>query len=238
MKNRKVLVGMMLVASMAFMACGKAEVAQVQSKERVAEAQEAVEQTSDVEDPVEETADQTAEQTEELPAYEYPGPEAFYTTVYSYVVDEFGSQYPDEGVKIPCIQEIYVDESDESDIKVYGDFWVFSYVKNGQTMECVSGGNYPGLMHLAYDGDYKVTGFDVVEDGSGWNASCKKIFGEHYEEFMKLTEDSNNLKNTRAQILANYVFDKGLDITEYKDYGWDPVPLPEQNIDSFYSDLD
>ena len=54
---------------------------------------------------------------------------------------------------------------------------------------------------------------------------------------MKDGEDEKVREKTRAQIIANYVAANNLDITAYQDYGWDPVTLPKQNIDTFYSDL-
>ena len=68
--------------------------------------------------------------------------------------------------------------------------------------------------------------------------SAKKIFGDHYNEFEKLSADDKASEQTRAQIIANYVAANNLKITAYQDYGWDPVTLPEENIDSFYSVLD
>ena len=174
-----------------------------------------------------------------LPPYEYPGPEQFYYVVYKYVIDEFGKGYEKSDVSIPCILEAYVDESNKDDILFYGDFWVFNYDLEGDTLMNKSGGSYPGVMHLKNTEDgYAVTKVDVVEDGSRWDKSAKEIFGKHYDECMKLISDDKLREQTRAQIIANYVAANNLSITQYKDYGWDPVKLPEQNIDSFYSDLD
>ena len=79
---------------------------------------------------------------------------------------------------------------------------------------------------------------DVVEDGSGFTESAKKIFGKYYDSFMKDGEDEKLREETRAQIIANYAAANNLKITAYKDYGWDPVTLPDENTDSFYSKLD
>ncbi len=174
-----------------------------------------------------------------LPAYEYPGPEVFYTEVYRYLVDEFGPNYPKGDVTIPCPVIVAEDDSNKQDILLYGDFWVFNYDLKGDTLECASGGAYPGVMHISSDPEkgYAVTGMDIVADGSDYTESAKKIFGKHYDEFSKINADDKSREETRAQIIANYVAANNLTITAYKDYGWDPVELPEENIDSFYSDL-
>ena len=174
-----------------------------------------------------------------LPAYDYPGPELFYSVLYSYMTDELSKGYPDCQVSIPCPVIIAEEETDKSDIRVYGNFWIFNYDLNGETLECASGGSYPGCIHIEdTDEGYKVTSMDVVEDGSGFTESAKKIFGKYYDSFMKDGEDEKLREETRAQIIANYVAANNLNITAYKDYGWDPVKLPEENIDSFYSKLD
>ncbi len=175
-----------------------------------------------------------------LPAYEYPGPEAFYTVLYKYMTDELGKNYSDYEVCIPCPLILDEDDSDKSDIKLYGDFWVYNYDLEGDTLKNVSGGSYPGIIHLKLTDNssgYEVTGMDIVADGSDYTASAKKIFGDRYDAFSKLTSDDKLRESTRAQIVANYVAANNLDITQYQDYGGDPVTLPEENIDSFYSDL-
>ncbi len=173
-----------------------------------------------------------------LPAYEYPGPELFYSEVYGYLVDELSKGYDPADVCIPCVQVISEDTVGD-EIQVYGCFAIWNYDLNGDVLECVSGGAYPGLVHVKKlsDGGYEVTGMDVVADGSDFTPSAKKIFGDHYDEFTKVESDSDEREKVRAQIVANYVAANDLGITAIKDYGWDPVTLPEENIDTFYSDL-
>ncbi|WP_155242787.1 hypothetical protein [Butyrivibrio fibrisolvens] len=174
-----------------------------------------------------------------VPAYEYPGPELFYTVLYDYMIDELSKDYSDYDVCIPCPVIISEDESDKDDIKVYGNFWIFNYNLNGDVLECTSGGSYPGCIHLkSTDEGYEVISMDIVEDGTDFDESAKKIFGDLYDTFTKDGEDENVREELRAQIIANYVAANGLNITSYQDYGWDPVALPEENIDSFYSTLD
>lgn len=187
----------------------------------------------------EETTENSSEESVNLPAYEYPGPELFYSVLYKYINDEFAANYDSADVAIPIVNIIYEDESNKEDIKVYGDFWYMNYDLKGDTLECVSGGSYPGCIHLKNtDEGYEVTGMDIVEDGSNYLDSAKEIFGEHFDDFEKTSSDDKTREQIRAQIIANYVFANGLDIKAYQDYGWDPVTLPEQNIDSFYSILD
>ncbi|MCR4740088.1 MAG: hypothetical protein K5886_07495 [Lachnospiraceae bacterium] len=174
-----------------------------------------------------------------LPAYEYPGPELFYSVLYKYLTDNLGSNYPAGDVCIPCVSISDMDESDKSDIKVYGDFEVYTYNANEDTLECTAGGSHPGVIHVKNTDDgYEVISMEEVADGSDFDESAKKIFGDKYDSFMKIYGNSDEREKTRAQIIANYVAANNLSIKAYKDYGWDPVTLPEENIDSFYSQLD
>ena len=176
-----------------------------------------------------------------LPPYEYPGPEAFYSVLYKYLTDEFAGYYPDADVTIPCPVIIAEDESNKEDIRVWGDFWVLKYDLVGDVLECTSGGSYPGCMHLRLTDTaegYEVTKFDLVGDGAQYEPTAKKIFGEHYDALVKSNADTSGREALRAQIIANYVAANDLDITAFKDYGWDPVKLPDENIDNFYSILD
>ena len=173
-----------------------------------------------------------------LPAYEYPGPEAFYYDVYQYLVKELGQNFEAADVSIPNVIEIALDETNKDDIIMYGDFWLFNYKLDGDTLVAQSGGDFPGVLHIKQtDSGFEVTRFDVVEDGSNSVPSAKKLFGDHYDEFSKLMADDEKKEANRRQIIANYAAANNLNITKVQDYGWDPVDLPEENIDSFYSQL-
>jgi dihydroneopterin aldolase len=85
---------------------------------------------------------------------------------------------------------VNVDDSDPNNVVVYGDFWINNYNIDGDTLSCVSGGDYPGVMHVSKDGDtYTVSSFDMVADGSGFEASAKELFGDNYDAFMKVYSD-------------------------------------------------
>ena len=173
-----------------------------------------------------------------LPVYEYLGPELFYSVLYQYMVGYLVDVYSDREVNVPCPVILTVDERNMDDIKVYGDFWMFSYYLDGDIMKNSSGGSYPGCIHVKNTAEgYEVTGMDMVKDGNQYMPTAKQIFGEYYDDFMKLDNDLEGRETFRAQIIANYVTANNLNITAYQDTGWDPVTLPKENIDTFYSDL-
>jgi hypothetical protein len=162
-----------------------------------------------------------------LPEYKYTGTDELEKAVYEAVVSEYGKNFEKADVCIPNVRIGYKDESNEDDIVVMGDFYVWNYNLNGDTLECESGGSFPGAIHLKKDGDkYTVIKTEVVEDGSAWTDSAKKIFGKHYDEVMKVvSDDDESREKDRAKVISDYVKANGLNITQYKDYGWDPVKL-------------
>ncbi len=149
-----------------------------------------------------------------------------------YLVEEIGSQYAKGDYCVPLLSIVAVDERNAEDILVWGDFWVFNYNLVGDTLKCVSGGSHPGLMHIRPTGggqsaDYEVTAFDQVEDGSRYQASAKKIFGDKYDAFAAINSDDQKRKKLRSEGLAAYAEDHGLAATLYQDYGWPARKLGE-----------
>ncbi|MBO6112074.1 MAG: hypothetical protein J6P45_03370 [Lachnospiraceae bacterium] len=161
-----------------------------------------------------------------LPAFVYPEDDPVLSAVSDYITVELASNYEPADVCIPVIRVVAVDDSKEDDILVWGEFYVNNYDLNGDILETKSGGNYPGCMHLKKEGDVcTVTAFDVVEDGSRYDESAKKIFGDKYEEFAGLSSDDTDRENVRKETIKKYVDINGLNIKAYKDFGWEPVEL-------------
>lgn len=151
-------------------------------------------------------------------------PETYMTAIDRYLTEEIGSQYVEGEVCIPCYTIIGLDKSSADDIKAWGDFWVFNYQLSGDTLKCISGGSHPGLMHLRQaDGHFQVTAFDVVEDGSRYLSSAKRIFGDKFADFQKISSDEKGREEVRAAAIAAYVKQHHLSATMYQDYGWEPV---------------
>lgn len=145
-----------------------------------------------------------------------------------YIVDTFGKQYAQAEVCIPQQIVVATYESNDQDIKVWGDFWVFNYNTAGDTLKTASGGSHPGLIHLRkVNNGYEVTSFDAVGDGSQFEPTAKKIFGDKYDAFMKMHSNDKEREQNRAQGIAQYVKANDLKVTMYQDEGWPAVKLPE-----------
>ena len=146
--------------------------------------------------------------------------------IYKYLVEEVNKDFEKADVCIPTVQIVHVDLTNLEEPLVAGDFWIYNYNIKGDTLENVSGGNFPGVMHLAKEGEgYIVTAFDKVEDGANFEPSARELFGENYDAFMEVYGDSDSRDELRKTIVSDYVKLNGLDVTKYQDYGWDPVEL-------------
>ena len=145
----------------------------------------------------------------------------YFSAIDRYLVDEFGKQYAEGEHCVPIQNIVAVDEQNAEDILVWGDFWVFNYNQVGDTLKCVSGGSYPGLIHVTQtDNGFEVTAFDQVEDGSGYMPTAKKIFGDKYDAFQAINSNEEQREKLRAEGLAKYIKEHGLTATMYQDYGW------------------
>ena len=201
-----------------------AEEAEAEAPE--AEAAETVEEAQTAEESVE----SAPEALTELPAYTLPAAETeedpYKEAICRYIVEGFGKHYDPADVSIPCVQIVAEETDDPEDIRVIGSYWIFNYDLNGDTLECVSGGSYPGCMHLKQTADgYVVTSCDVAADGEDYADSMKEICGSWYEKAMEVVSDDVTREQVRTQTVAGYVLENELPITKYKDYGWDPVEL-------------
>ena len=149
------------------------------------------------------------------------------SAIENYLVAEIGALYSKGDVCIPYYEVVYTDDTDTTDIRVWGDWWVDNYNIAGDTLITVSGGNHPGLFHVQKTGaEFKVTAFDQVVDGAGNTESAKRIFGEHYDDYLGYATDCGDAHaEDRTNAITKYVKEHGLKVTMYKDYGWPAVAL-------------
>ncbi len=145
----------------------------------------------------------------------------YLTAIEQYMVDTLGSQYSQGDVCIPFCRVVEADVTDKNDIKVWGDFWVDNYKLAGDTLKSVSGGSHPGMFHVKMndDGKFEVTGFDAVADGSDFQPSAKRIFGDKFESFQRVNSDDEGRQHVRLAAVANYVKSHDLKASLLQDYG-------------------
>ena len=166
-----------------------------------------------------------------LPAYTYPGNDATEAAVTAFMLeqwdrpDRFLTEEGDVGIPSPVI--IRVEAQDEAHELVYGNFWFFRYKQTGDVLEMISGGEAPGIMTLEKTEDgWKVTAFDEAGDGEDYGQDIIRFsHGDTALEAQYFGSREEVLEEARIRFISAYVKANGLNITAYKDYGWDPVPL-------------
>ena len=156
-------------------------------------------------------------------AYGYAGSDPVEAAVYKYLAEEVSKDYDDAEVHIPTVNIVHIDFTPKDEILVYGDFWIENYNVEGDTLKCVSGGHYPGMMQVSKD--YVVTDFKQAADGEDFDSSAKEIFGDYYDDFMKIYSDSDLRNELRKVTVTDYVNLNGLSVTKFQDEGWDPVEI-------------
>ncbi len=160
----------------------------------------------------------------ELPAYAYPDPSAKEAVIYQYLIEKYSEELDadEHDVTIPYAVIISEDEGDPEDVVVLLDGWVMCYNLEGETLEMMSGAGVSGAAHLKKTEDgYELISFDDVSDGSSYDESAKRIFGDSYDDFLKIDEKTR--EEVRKQVLKDYVRGNGLEITGYRNFGTSSV---------------
>ena len=179
------------------------------------------------------TGEQSQDNAEHLPIYSYTGDNPIEGAIANALSrDERAGMYKTEPgyVTIPCVNIFRTELTDDTHAKVYGDFWILNYVKHGNVLENISGGEYPGIIILEKNGSqWQVTETEVAGDGEDFAADIERFSGgdqELAEKFFAaadLKAETNQVIRTR--FIKAYVEANSLDIAAYRDYGWDPVLL-------------
>lgn len=165
-----------------------------------------------------------------LPEFHYYGPEAwadYGDIICRYLIKTiYGDENDDQKLRMYAPIVVKVDDSDPKDIKVWGDFEIGSFGLVKTTLTNGGASSYFGVAHLDITGDAPVvTEMEFVEDGSGYEASFDRLFGKAglKEEYSKATEKTDeNITNA----LSYYIDHNGLYITQYQNYGWPAIAIP------------
>lgn len=152
--------------------------------------------------------------------------QALRDAISDYLVKEIGVQYRQGEFCIPTLMIVSAQEISADMAWVWGDFWIWWYNQEGDTLMTVSGGNHSGLMTvLQQDGKLKIESFEQTVDGAGNDASARRIFRSHYDVYQNMHSNQDVREAVRREQLGEYVKSHNLAIRYYKDYGWDAVKL-------------
>ena len=249
----KKLIALSLIASMTAAAlmsgCGSREASgQEPAAEQIEEQTQEQAEEQAVEQPDGQAEDQAAQAPEEVqeqtadedagnyPAYVFTGENPYMQPIFAYFEENIKDDYPEADIFLPEFDIFREDASDPEDIRVWDNFWVHEYNYRGTTLMTMSGGSYPGCMHLKAAGDgYEVTKAEFLEDGDAQQESMKSIFSDDELTAAYLASEYDEM-DVRSYAAHSYAEQTGLNIRAYQDYGWDPVQADLDDVD-FAMDL-
>ena len=208
--------------------------------EDAAQEEAAAEETAAADAAAAETAgDAAGETASAYPEFNFSKDKPHEQAIWEYFKENIGQYYEKTDISLPIFDLLRVDDSDPEDTKVWGDFWLMNYDLKGTTLLTRSGGNYPGLFHLAKTDDgFKVTEAKFVEDGERNGESVKEIFGVDDELLAAYNAASYDFNDCLLNSVMIYREANGTEIKAYEDYGWDPVTLDfDEELIIDYPDL-
>lgn len=167
-----------------------------------------------------------------LPAYTYTGDDPVEGAIAEMLASKGAEMYRTEPgfVSIPCPIILKTEMTDDAHATVYGSFWIQNYVRRGQCLVSISGGECPAVIQLEKaDGAWRVTSVEEAGDGADYAADIirfadgDKELEEKYFRAADLLADPQ--KEIRTRFIRAYAEANDIGVTAYQDYGWDPVPL-------------
>ena len=164
-----------------------------------------------------------------LPAYHYEGPEEwaeYGDAVTQFLLENTNGEEAMGDITTCTPIVLDVDDSDPSDVKVWGEFWVDEFILHKTTLINVSGGSYGGVAHFdTTGGSPLLTSLETLDEGSDYDTSVDEIFGsvDLSDEYFEVIDDRDPY---RAEALANYINANGIYITQFQDHGHAPIPIP------------
>ena len=152
--------------------------------------------------------------------------QAIRQAISDYLLREIAPYYLQGKLCVPSLLMVREEDCETEHAFVWGDFWVFWYNIEGDTLKTVSGGNHSGRMTISEAGDsLYVAAFWQTEDGAGNDASAREIFGDYYDIFMNMHSNESVREAVRREQLYEHVQQNNLNVHYYQDYGWEAKEL-------------
>lgn len=146
---------------------------------------------------------------------------------YDYLAFEAQKDYDPAHVMIPYVNVVDVDETDASDVLIYGDYWLWEFEKQEDTLVAVSGGHRAGIIHAERfgEGEGAIYSAKSMEEALT-DEDEKNLFGDHYDQYAVVSSDQDARDSKLAQIIKDYVTTNQLEVTKYQLSGEDVKELP------------
>ena len=164
-----------------------------------------------------------------LPRFIYTGSDPAMPVICDYMIHYCDLNYLHSGEYV-CIPEFVVVNETEKDgfLYVFGNFYIESYYRNGNTMFSESGGAYIARFQLKVNetGEYGIVDVVTAPDGADYLEGIKDFtegFEGVYESFLGMMPQ--RLQESRLAFMRMYEEQNHLGIEYIRDYGWEPIPL-------------
>ena len=139
-----------------------------------------------------------------------------YAGVYDYLAMEKLQDVDPAHTVIPYAVIVGINESDPSDVLIYGDYYCYEFALEGDVLAVVSGGHVPGVIHAERSGE----GASAVYTGRSMEEAltpgdAPALFGDHLADFEAISSDDQTRAAAITQVIADYVQANGLAVTGY-----------------------
>lgn len=142
------------------------------------------------------------------------------------LVQNIGVDYKQGEVCVPVLMIAAEEERETDTAEVFGEFMIYWYDIEGDTLKTVSGGTHAGCVTVVLkDGKAEATAFEQTADGAGNEESARRIFGKHYDIYQNMHSNPAVREAVRQEQLREYISRHKMNIHYYKDFGWPAVEL-------------
>ncbi len=175
-----------------------------------------------------------SETTEEKnPEFVYSGDDQLMAAVVSYEKEQVASEGEVESgtVWVPAVYELKRVKMKNGYLifAMYGDY---TYRQVGTILQCENGSQIPSCFHIKKtDGAYRVVSVDQPRGGSYYGDDIWEMTKDYpglRAKFLYTENQEKGIAAARKKFLKMYVKDNNLSVAYYKDFGWDAVPLFDQ----------
>lgn len=151
--------------------------------------------------------------------------------VYTYLALHMDDGIEETHIIIPYVNLIATDESDPKDVLAYGDYYLFEFAKQGDTLAAVSGQHCPGIVHLKKFSEDAARQYEGQRlEAALTDEETIELFGEYYDEYCSAAADPERFEQEFAQLLTDYVSYNSIEVTKYSLTDGEAKPLPQPSV--------
>ena len=170
--------------------------------------------------------------------YAFEGYDNLEAAAYDYLSHTYMQPEDPNNVIIPYVDIVGEDYSDPKDVLVYGSYYLFEFKREGDVIVGVSGGHYPGVIHMGMLGDHDNALYSAFSlDTALAEDELKPLFGDYYDAYEKEASDSEKVDAGIAQVIADYAHAYDIPVTKYRISEGETIDLPPSHAGDMPADI-